>query len=238
MNASRARRILIPSLSILALIALAFGAFFLSKSRSFQLFGRLVTRVETGKKLIALTIDDGPSENTEEILKTLRALDIPATFFLCGGAIEERPGDARAIIAAGHAVGNHTYSHRRMLMVSLADCAREVGDTSRLIREAGYTGEIYFRPPYFKRLLALPWYLAREGITTVLADVEPETVLGADADAEALSNYITAQARPGSILLMHPMYNENALEAIRLAAPRLMAEGYSFVTVEQLTKEG
>lgn len=234
----RARRILIPALAILALIAIAFGAFLLSKSRSFQLFGRLVTRVETDKKLIALTIDDGPSARTSDILEAFRALDIPATFFLCGEAIEARPADARAIIAAGHAVGNHTYSHRRMLLVSLADCAREVGETSRLIREAGYEGELYFRPPYFKRLIALPWYLAREGITTVLADVEPETALGADADAHLLADYMTAQARPGSIILMHAMYNESALEAIRLAAPRLMAEGYSFVTVEQLIGEG
>ena len=234
----RARRILIPAVAILALIAVACGAFLLSKSRSFQLFGRLVARVETDKKRIALTIDDGPSARTGDIVEALRALNIPATFFLCGGAIEARPEDARAIVAAGHAVGNHTYSHRRMLLVSPGDCAREVGETSRLIREAGYAGEIYFRPPYFKRLIALPWYLAREGITTVLADVEPETALGADADARALADYLTAQARPGSIVLMHPMYNENALEAICLAAPRLMAEGYSFVTVEQLIGEG
>jgi peptidoglycan/xylan/chitin deacetylase (PgdA/CDA1 family) len=238
MNAHRPRRILISILAVIALVALAYGAFRLSKSRSFQLFGRLVTRVETDKKLIALTLDDGPSGRTREILETLRALDIPATFFLCGESIEARPEDARAIVAAGHAVGNHTYSHRRMLLVSVSDCAREVGDTNRLIREAGYAGEIYFRPPYFKRLIALPWYLAREGITTVLADVEPETALGADADARALADYMKEAARPGSIILMHPMYNENALEAIRLAVPELAAEGYSFVTVEQLVREG
>jgi chitin deacetylase len=80
----------------------------------------------------------------------------------------------------------------------------------------------------------LPWYLKNAGITTVLADVEPETALGFDAEAEALADHAVKNARAGSIILMHPMYNENALEAIRLAVPRLKAEGYTFVTVNQL----
>lgn len=236
MPARRVRKILIPALALILALAVAGALFRLSKSRTFQFFGTLVTRVETDEMRLAMTIDDGPTERTGEILAALRELEIPATFFLCGEAIQARPEDAKAIADAGHAIGNHTYSHRRMLLVSYGFCAREIEGTSRLIREAGYAGEIYFRPPYFKRLFVLPWYLRNAGITTVLCDVEPETALGADADAGALADFMVSNARAGSILLTHPMYNENALEAIRLAVPRLKAAGYRFVTVEQLIK--
>jgi peptidoglycan/xylan/chitin deacetylase (PgdA/CDA1 family) len=220
------------ALGILALILCAL--FFLSKSRSFQLFGKLVTRVDTEKKRLALTIDDGPSERTAGILQALKELDVPATFFLCGSAIEQRPEDAQAIAKAGHAIGNHSYSHQRMVLVSYGFCKSEIERTNLLIRQAGYTGTIYFRPPNFKRLFTLPLYLKNAGITTVLADVEPETALGSAAAPQTIADYMVDHARPGSILLAHAMYNDNSLEAIRLAVPRLKAAGYEFVTIDQL----
>lgn len=222
----------LAALGILLIIACAL--FFLSKSRSFQVFGTLVTRVETDQKRIALTIDDGPAERTGAVLSALKDLGIPATFFLCGGAMADRPEDAQAIVQAGHAIGNHSYSHQRMVLVSYEFCKREIEETNRLIRLAGYTGTIYFRPPNFKRLFVLPWYLQNAGITTVLADVEPETALGFDAPAQDLADSMVQHAKPGSILLAHAMYNENSLEALRLAVPALKAQGYTFVTVDQL----
>ena len=82
------RRVLWGIAAFVALIAILFALFFLSKSRNFQTFGKMVARIETDKKRIALTIDDGPTLRTAEILSTLKELDIPATFFLFvdGGA--------------------------------------------------------------------------------------------------------------------------------------------------------
>ena len=198
------------------------------------MFGKLVTHVETDEKRIALTIDDGPSERTAEILSALDELDIPATFFLCGSAMAALPEDAKAIASEGHEIGNHSYSHRRMVLVSYGFCKTEIEETNRLIREAGYAGTIYFRPSNFKKLFVLPWYLKNAGITTVLCNVEPETALGSDAPAEELAAHMVQAAKPGSIVLMHAMYNENSLDAIRLAVPELKAQGYEFVTVDQL----
>lgn len=236
MGARRVRKAFVLLAALVLLLLAAYALFLVSKSRDFQFFGKLVTRVETPDKRIALTIDDGPAERTAEILSALEELDIPATFFLCGGAMAERPEDARAIVRAGHAVGNHSYSHQRMVLVSYDFCRREIEDTDRLIREAGYTGAIYFRPPYCKRLFVLPWYLRGAGMTTVLCDVEPETALGFGAPAGELADHLIKNVRAGSIVLMHPMYNANSLEAIRIAVPALKAQGYSFVTVEQLIR--
>lgn len=228
------QRILKALAALGILLIIAFALFSLSKSRDFQVFGKLVTRVETDEKRIALTIDDGPSERTAEILSALDELDIPATFFLCGASMAERPEDAKAIASAGHEIGNHSYSHQRMVLVSYDFCKTEIEETNRLIREAGYAGTIYFRPPNFKRLIVLPWYLKNAGITTVLCDVESETALGFDASAQDLADHMVQETKPGSILLAHAMYNGNSLEAIRLAVPELKAQGYEFVTVDQL----
>ena len=97
MPARRVRKILIPALALILALAVAGALFRLSKSRTFQFFGTLVTRVETDEMRLAMTIDDGPTERTGEILAALRELEIPATFFLCGEAIQARPEDAKAI---------------------------------------------------------------------------------------------------------------------------------------------
>src|SRR5690349_11422479 len=82
-----------------------------SKSRTFQLMGEIVPRVETSQKVIALTFDDGPTvEGTAEILAILKQENIKATFFLIGAEIEKNPEPVKQIIAAGHEIGNHSYT--------------------------------------------------------------------------------------------------------------------------------
>lgn len=209
-----------------------------SKSRNFQFMGNLISRVETSEKKIALTFDDGPTENTSLILEKLNELDIKATFFLCGKEIEERKQDAISIVANGHEVGNHTYSHRRMILVSYDFCKEEIEKTDALIREIGYEGEIYFRSPYFKKLFILPLYLNNTNRTNVLCDVEPETALGFDATATELADYVVSQVESGSIILMHPMYNpDNILLALDIIVEELENRGYTFCTVEELLGE-
>lgn len=104
MSRRRLKRILVPVIAIAAVALIAFLLFLVSKSRTFQFFGKLVTRAETDQKVIALTIDDGPTGRTAEILETLRELNVPATFFLCGNSMRERPEGAKAIANAGREI--------------------------------------------------------------------------------------------------------------------------------------
>ena len=83
--------------------------------------------------------------------------------------------EGRKIVAAGHEVGNHSYSHVRMLLVTPSFVQQEIEKTDRLIRAAGYDREINFRPPYGKKLFALPWYLSKTGRKTITWDVEPDS---------------------------------------------------------------
>lgn len=229
-------------LVILTLLGvLAVSAWHAGKSPRIQLFGDLVYRVDTTERVVALTFDDGPTRGkTDTILTILAEHGVPATFFLVGEAIRRNPEEARRIVAAGHEVGNHSYSHERMLLKSPEYVAREVERTNQLIRDTGYQGDIRFRPPYGKRLLVLPWYLHRHDITTVTWDSAPESELGRGAGATQIASRVEESVQPGSIVLLHVMFDVRAesMKAVPLIIERLREKGYRFVTVSELMQLG
>lgn len=213
------------------------GLYQLTKSRSFQLAGELVCRVETEERVVALTFDDGPTpEYTDRVLQELESHDAAATFYLTGAEAEDHPDLLAAIVDAGHEIGNHSFSHRRLYFVSGAVVAREIERTDELFRAAGYSGPITFRPPGCKRLLTTPLYLASTERTTVTWDLEPDSMPEIADDAEELADYVVENVRPGSIVLMHVMYDgrEPTREALPEILERLAADGYRFVTISEL----
>ncbi|MBN1658624.1 MAG: polysaccharide deacetylase family protein [Anaerolineae bacterium] len=204
------------------------------KSRTFQLFGELVARVDVAEPVVALTLDDGPTVSyTGEVLDILRAEGVPATFFVVGEALERNLDVCRAIVAEGHELGNHTYSHPHMVLRSYAAMRDEIERTDALIRACGYEGEIHFRAPGGKQFLVLPYYLARTGKKNIKWDVAPE---GGGADAARIVERVLSEVQPGSIILLHAMYESR--EETRKALPEvirgLKEKGYRFVTVSEL----
>src|SRR2546423_7310500 len=98
---------------LVAAIAALYATFLYSKSRTHQLFGVIVPRVEMERKVVALTFDDGPtSYAVDEILAALGPTK--ATFFLTGFGMQDSPAVA-ARLAAGHEIGNHTFHHDRLV---------------------------------------------------------------------------------------------------------------------------
>ncbi|MGW0017998.1 polysaccharide deacetylase family protein [Rhodococcus sp. NPDC003382] len=229
----RLRIVITVAVAVLLVIATVLGLYTLSNSRTYQLFGDLVHRVETDDKLVALTLDDGPSDRTPEVLRVLAEAGVPATFYVTGAELAARPEMGRAIVEAGHELGNHTYTHRRMILVGGDTVREEIESTDAQIRAAGFDGEITFRPPYGKKLVALPRYLDAHDRTTVMWDVEPDSVA---ADSTTMVDTALAQTRPGSIILLHVMYpaRQSSLDAIPGIVAGLQAEGFRFVTVSEL----
>ena len=223
-------------LSALVLI-ISIALWQVSKNEKFQFFGNLIDRVETTEKVVALTFDDGPTKlKTKEILKVLDESEITATFYLVGKSIEENIQETKNIIDKGHEVGNHSYTHQRMVLKSYNFVADELEKTNELITKAGYKGEIHFRPPYGKKLFSLPYYLNNNNITTVTWDVEPETYLDKNASASDISDYVVQNTKPGSIILLHVMFKsrDNSMAAVPLIVQQLKDKGYRFVTVSEL----
>jgi peptidoglycan-N-acetylglucosamine deacetylase len=221
----------------LALPIAGFGAWRLSNARSIQLLGTIVHRVDVTDSVVALTFDDGPTPDaTLRVLSDLAAEDVRATFFLNGSSMAEHPGATRALVAAGHEIGNHSYSHPVMLGLSQERIEHEIERTDQLIRQAGYGGPIHFRSPYGKKLVALPLYLSRTGRTNVLWDVEPETDPDVGRDPALIVDHVLEHVRPGSIILLHVMTRTR--EPSRAAVPEIVRElharGYRFGTVSEL----
>lgn len=219
----------------------AFGLERLTSARGFQFFGGLTRAVDTDEKVVALTFDDGPRpEGTADLLAVLAERGVSATFYLVGQDLEAHPGLGRDIAAAGHEIGNHTYSHERMVFVTPGFVAEEVSRTDRLIRDTGYTGEITFRPPHGKKLLALPHHLAEHHRKTIMWDVEPESDPEVDGDTEATVRHTLDHVAPGSIVLLHGMFGarEPTRRAVGPIIDGLRARGYRFVTVSELLTLG
>lgn len=205
-------------------------------ARTYQLFGQLTSQVQTANKVVALTFDDGPTKNVDDILQLLEQYNAKATFFLIGEEIEKHPEEAKKIVAAGHQIGNHTHSHKAMIFKSNSFIEQEIEKTDSLIRNLGYTGPIYIRPPYSKKLIIFPYYLYKNNRHTVTWNIEPDTLY---KKADDKIDYVKQQIEPGSIILMHPMYDQTGIElqAIEGILQALTAAGYTFVTVEELLKQ-
>ena len=225
-------------ITLAALLLILFGAWKLSRSRTLQLFGEIVPRVETTQKVIlAITFDDGPTpEATDRVLAILDQRQVKATFFLIGAEIQQNPDLAQLIASRGHELGNHSYSHTHMVLKSPSFIRDEVERTDRLIRDSGYEGEIHFRPPYCYKLAVLPHYLSKTGRKTITMDIEPDSYPEVAADSEKIINHVIERARPGSIILLHVMYKsrEPSLQAVAGIIDRLKEQGYEFKTVSEL----
>lgn len=212
------------------------GTWEVTSSRTFQFYGGLIDRVDTGEKVVALTFDDGPTERTPEVLKALEQAGVKATFFVTGRELAANRGHGEAIVRAGHELGNHSYSHERMVLVGTDFVRSEIERTDAEIRRAGHTGPIHFRPPNGKKLITLPRYLAEQRRQTIMWDVEPESD-GTDAgDPAAITRSTLDQTRSGSIVLLHVMYpvRQPSLAAVPGLVAGLKERGYRFVTISEL----
>ncbi len=170
------------------IFSLLFGSYHLSKSRTYQLFAPIVSHVKTDKPVVALTFDDGPTAtHAQTVLDVLSDKDIKATFFVTGRQTLENLDLAKAIVEAGHELGNHSFSHKRMIFKSPNFIRNEIEETDKAIRQAGHIGPIYFRPPYCKKLFVLPWYLRQEKRITVTVNLEPDTY---ERTAEGMVDYV------------------------------------------------
>jgi len=188
--------------------------------------------------VVALTFDDGPTLiHGSTVLEILRTHGAKATFFICGRDAEQEPNLLKTMLMEGHELGNHSWSHKRMVLQTWSTVKREVENTDAVIRTAGQHGHIHFRPPYCAKLFVLPAFLRLTGRSTVTWDVEPDSPLRARAlNREEIVSAALIQTQPGSIILLHAMFKHNAptREALPPILEGLSERGFSIVTVSEL----
>ncbi len=200
---------------------------------SSQRWGGSLRRLQTGPRDIALTFDDGPSDETPSFLDELEALEVKATFFACGRNVARRPEVARATVEAGHAIGNHTYFHPILPMCSYRRVREEIVATQAAILDATGVRPTLFRPPFGLRSPGLRRLLPELGLTGV-----HWSVIGNDWKWEAsrIARRVLAKASGRSIVCLHDGHGAlpvadraETLEAVRRIVPALRDRGYRFV---------
>lgn len=232
----RKKAVTVILLSIMLLIAAGIAAYKIMNSRKFQFFGGIVNRINTKDKVVALTFDDGPSKKVDDILSILNSENVKATFFLIGNEIKQYPEETKKLISFGQEIGNHTYSHNRMVFKTPSYIKNEIENTDNLIREMGYKDPIQFRPPNGKKLIFLPYYMKQHNRKTILWDLEPNSYPEINSSSDKIVKYLADNVKPGSIIILHPMYDNKGttIAAIRGIIQELKNKGYEFKTINEL----
>ncbi|MCC6747505.1 MAG: polysaccharide deacetylase family protein [Deltaproteobacteria bacterium] len=168
----------------------------------FDPFFRVPWRGPRRGRRLAITFDDGPNGAfTEEVLELFRRHGGKATFFMVGQSVEREPELARRVLAEGHAVGSHTYSHQKLHRLSRAEMVSEVERGHACLEAAGINGSRLFRAPHGLKTFALVRHLTRRGIRLI---GWTDGVYDTDCpSAEIIAARALKKLRPGEILLLH-----------------------------------
>jgi peptidoglycan/xylan/chitin deacetylase (PgdA/CDA1 family) len=154
-----------------------------------------------------------------------------ATFFVLGEVVAQRPQALRQIAAAGHEIGDHTWSHPQLPLLTDDAVLRQVTRTADEIESLTGTRPHLVRPPYGALSLRVRQVLGQGDWPMILWSVDPED--WKDRNSDTVYHRVIAGTRPGSIVLMHDIHPTTVA-----AVPRILAElkhrGYTFVTVSQL----
>ena len=233
---------LFTTLLILAAVGLAFGLWFwwACATPSSTFFRPVLVRGPQDGKRITLTFDDGPTgQFTEQVLDILREHHVPATFFVCGKNVEAHPNLLRRIVAEGHEVGNHTYSHPYFFFKSRRRMAEEIDRTQAIIEKVvGFRPNI-FRPPYGARWFGLVPTLVRRSMHLI-----QWSATGYDwkKDAAGITQTALRELKPGAIILLHDgretrPASETDRSPTTAALPSLIAgarqAGYTFAPLKE-----
>jgi len=240
-------RLLEPSLLLSFIVLVAVGA---SAISYYEYHGvgpqDGVIRRGPHRKLVSLTFDDGPSPvYTPLILDILKEKGVKASFFVVGQSVEKYPDIARRIVAEGHDIGNHTYSHRDLVPSTRNVVLNQLRKTDLAIEKATGTRTRLFRPPRGIFSNAVRKVVVAEGYKLVLWTTS--SIDWSGASPKAMLSRIKLFTRNGGILLFHDSgalirkegaSRENTVRALPLIIDYLIDKrGYDIVPISVMLAE-
>lgn len=227
----------------LAVGAAAGAGYWLCMSPRSQVLGAFPYRGPGDAKTVALTFDDGPNEPyTSELADFLAERDVRGTFFQVGRAVLRYPEVTRRLARDGHVIGNHGFTHEFTNYLSPGTLEKDVrkgqAALEAALAELGLRPALY-RPPWLLRIPALASVLASEGLSVVSGEF-CHSLEVFQPQPEMIAEGALAKARPGSIIIFHDGFDGHAgnrastVAAVKIVVDRLTAEGYDFVTVDEM----
>jgi peptidoglycan/xylan/chitin deacetylase (PgdA/CDA1 family) len=208
-----------------------------------QLWGKTFIGLEPGSRVMALTYDDGPNDPwTLRLLEILERHSVKATFFLIGRFVEQKPEIARAIVAAGHALGNHTWDHPNLIFCPAAEVRSQLERTQSVIFDATGVEATLMRPPFGARRPATLRVARELGLTPVMWNVTCYD--WNPIAAEKIVRHAERQVRGGDVILLHDAGHgrmgadrSRSVEATELIICKYKDAGYSFRSVSQMIQK-
>jgi peptidoglycan/xylan/chitin deacetylase (PgdA/CDA1 family) len=192
-----------------------------------------VYRIPVEEKLIALTMDDGPSaEYTGPILDILREHDAKATFFFISSHVSGNEALVRRVVKEGHEIGHHMKSERKSIDLPQEEFEQCFDEAEQVLRE--YMPLKWFRPGTGFYNNHMVGYAESKGYRCVLGNLFPvDTDIKSSAFA---TRFILHGAHPGAIIVLHDGGDRGrrCVETLRVIIPELQAQGYRFVTLSDL----
>ncbi len=188
--------------------------------------------VDDGPKVIALTIDDGPSPiYTPQILQILEKYHVTASFSMVGQNVTYYPSVARDVADAGHLIVNHTWDHANLTALTESQTRAEIGNATDAIHNAVGRTPTIFRAPYGAWSRTTLEYCASEHLMPLDWSVDPRD--WARPGVSKIVSNIMKNTVTGSIILEHDGGGDRSetVAALKIAIPRLLDAGYHFRAV-------
>jgi peptidoglycan/xylan/chitin deacetylase (PgdA/CDA1 family) len=158
---------------------------------------------------VALTFDDGPTPGvTELILDELKRHKFHATFFMIGQRIAAAPDLARRVLAEGHDVGNHTFTHLNLTALAEQQADAEIQKTQDIIGEVLHHRAVWFRPPYGLLRRNQAGLIHKAGLRPVLWNVDSAD--WSQPGEASIIRTVLAETTPGSIVVCHDLHAQTA----------------------------
>jgi len=182
---------------------------------------------------VAMTFDDGPhAQNTPRLLDMLKERNIKATFFVVGECAQEYPAIMKRIVAEGHEVANHSWSHPQLSRMGEGAVTEQLQKThDAIVNSTGVVPKL-MRPPYGAFTAnQRAWANSKWGYKIILWDVDPLDWKIRNADH--VKSEILRHTVPGSIILSHDIH-KTTVDAMPDTLDGLTGRGFKFVTVSEL----
>jgi peptidoglycan-N-acetylglucosamine deacetylase len=175
---------------------------------------------------IALTFDDGPSPGiTDVVLKELAKRSVTATFFMIGNKVERYATLAKEVSAAGHEIGNHSYTHPALSSLSAEKVDAEIQKTQDVIANVTGKAPVWFRPPYGAFRKDQGYIPRSKSLGVAYWSVDPRD--WAKPGVSTIVSRVTSATNPGSIVLLHDLHTQTR-DAVGSILDNLMESSFSF----------
>ncbi len=199
-----------------------------------EYFVKSIIHKRTKIKEIALTFDDGPTEFTPKFLDVLKENNTKATFFCIGKQIEKHPETFQRIIAEGHTIGNHTYSHSNNTgFLSASKMTEEIEKCDKMIEKFGNIKTNLYRPPFGVTNPNIAKAIRKTQKNTIGWNVRSlDTVM---TEEKKILKRVTKGLKKGSIILLHDTSDKTHRVLVELLL-FLEHEKYTTFTIDSLIK--